>query len=80
MEEIEEIVRDFYVNRLKKLPDEKKIEQLSYYVLDELLELLIGFKCKGIKYNCWIYPEYVKLHDLIYNLQEGKKFPEISKK
>jgi tRNA-dependent cyclodipeptide synthase len=75
--EIKSIVRDFYVNRLRREPDEEKIEKLCYYVLDELPELLNGFEHNGVKYNCWIYPHYVKFVNLVYDLQKGKKFQEV---
>jgi len=62
---------------MEKEFSEKEIEKLSYYVLNELPEMLRGFYYKKDYYNAYIYPFYMSVADFVEKLQKKKLFPRL---
>lgn len=59
--------------------DETQYERLAHYILDELPILIGGFELNSIHFNLLPYPGFANLDYLALDLQEGKRFPDISK-
>lgn len=55
-------------------------EKLSEYVINELPMLISGFEKDSVDYNLLPYPGFVDIDYLAIDLQEGKTFPDITKK
>ena len=54
--------------------------RLSAYVLNELPLLISGIEYNGLSYNIHPYPRLGKIEDLVVDLQDGRNFPELTKK
>src|SRR3989338_150961 len=63
----------------EKLTD-SDYEKLATYPLEELPMLVSGIEYDGIAYDLLPYPGISKIDHLAIDLQEGKNFPEITKK
>lgn len=57
--------------------DEKNLNRLAEYVLDELSEILMTFKYKKIEYGCYPYPMDSKIAEFVEKIQNEEIFPEI---
>jgi len=55
-------------------------EKLAIYPLEELPMLISGIEYNGLRYDLLPYPGISKIDHLTIDLQEGKSFPEITKK
>ena len=55
-------------------------EKLATYPLEELPMLVSGIEYDGLTYDLLPYPGISKIDHLAIDLQEGKNFPEITKK
>jgi tRNA-dependent cyclodipeptide synthase len=78
--------RQTIVNLVKEAPqfedfdfEEVQYERLSQYILDELPILIGGFVVNGSRFDLLPYPGFANLDYLALDLQEGKRFPEITK-
>lgn len=63
----------------EKLTD-SDYEKLATYPLEELPMLVSGIEYDGLVYDLLAYPGISKIDHLAIDLQEGKDFPEITKK
>lgn len=72
-----EIVKE---NVQSKDPDGSDYEKLAIYPLEELPMLVSGIEHRGTRYDLLPYPGISKIDHLAIDLQEGKNFPEITKK
>ncbi|MDD5341112.1 MAG: tRNA-dependent cyclodipeptide synthase [Patescibacteria group bacterium] len=59
---------------------ESDYEKLASYPLEELPMLISGFEYNGVKYDLLPYPGISKIDYLVLDLQEGKSFPDITRK
>ena len=57
----------------------KELDKLALYVLDELPIILNGVEFEGKIYDLHSYPGLSSLDDLFMNLQTGKMFPKLAK-
>ena len=60
--------------------DNSDYERLAVYPLEELPMLISGIEYGGIRYELLPYPGISKIDHLAIDLQEGKGFPEITKR
>lgn len=60
--------------------DNSEYEKLAIYPLEELPMLISGIEYRGIRYDLLPYPGISKIDHLAIDLQEGKSFPELTKK
>ena len=78
---------DFVIQVVKENPkvtsktlSENQLDKLAQYVLQEIPVFLNGVKYKDKTYELNIYPGAGLIDELIFGLQDGKLFPEITKK
>ena len=57
--------------------NEEEITKLSYYVLNELPEMLKGFYYRGNYYNAYPYPTRMSVADFVRKIQSKKLFPKL---
>lgn len=75
--EIIEITKESCGN--KKI-DADGFEKLAAYVLHELPMLISGVEHEGFFYGLLPYPGLSKIDNLVFDLQESRKFPELAEK
>lgn len=78
-EEIRKIVISF-TDRLSEKFSQESVDKLATYILDELPELLSGFKYKGTHYNLYPYPKNTAVAEFVEKIQKKDIFPELHKK
>jgi tRNA-dependent cyclodipeptide synthase len=81
--EFRKYILNIVKKHLKKADEkfsEEKIIKLGEYIIDELPELLHGFKFKGTLYNCYTYPYDSLLTQMVEKIYNKELFPQLSKK
>ena len=57
-----------------------QFEKLAQYVVEELPMLVSGVRVDGLEYDVLPYPGFANIDYFAIDLQEGKSFPDITKK
>lgn len=77
--------RNLVIEIVKENVESEKLDDLDYeklatYPIEELPMLVSGIEYGGLRYDLLPYPGISKIDHLAIDLQEGKDFPEITKK
>lgn len=73
------LVNKFIAKEKRSFRDEA-IKKMSYYILEELPELISRIGIDKISYDAYIYPFDTELNYFVDQLQKGEIFPEIKSK
>ncbi len=68
------------IEKSDKIYNEKEIEKLAQYVLNELPIFLRGMEWKGIIYNLHPYPKFTIINELVKGMQNKKLFKNLYSK
>lgn len=76
---IRSIVLGYLSDFDKKRFNDKQIDRLSHYILEEFPEILNGFEYNGVFYDAYIYPYDGLLTQFVERVQKSEVFPELHK-
>lgn len=73
---IENLVRE-WVSKEKRTFRDYEINKFGKYILEELPELMLQVKARGVLFEAYIYPYKTKITEFVGQIQKGEIFPEI---
>nr|7QB8_A Chain A, Cyclodipeptide synthase [Parcubacteria bacterium RAAC4_OD1_1] len=73
---IENFVKE-WVSKEKRTFNNNEINKFGRYILEELPELMVQVKARGVLFEAYVYPYKTRITEFVGLLQKGEIFPEI---